>query len=124
MVKKTLEAVSTMGSRQTDGLADLRGLAKAATTTMRETSSRVDGLTHRVDSIDSARGVANPEGTGVLPAPTAAGFVSASQAAATPLLPGGAPPVAVTTVGQLKRRELDLNVMPASSSQSPTGDST
>jgi len=69
MVKQTLEAVSTMGSRQTDAealLADLRDLAEAATTTMRETSSRVDGLTHRVDSIDSARGVANPAGTGVL----------------------------------------------------------
>ena len=73
-----------MGSRQTDAealLADLRDQAEAATTTMRETSSRVYGLTRRVDSINSARGVANPAGTGVLPAPTAAGFVSASQAA-------------------------------------------
>jgi len=125
MVKETLEAVSTMGSRQTEAealLADLRDQAEAATTTMRETSSRVYGLPRRVDSINSARGVANPTSTGVLggilslPAPTAAGFVSAS------LLPGGAPPVAVTTVGQLKRRELDLNVVPASLSQSPTGD--
>ena len=39
MVKETLEAVSTMGSRQTDAEAE------AAMRTMRETSSRVYGLT-------------------------------------------------------------------------------
>ncbi|XP_066365248.1 uncharacterized protein [Miscanthus floridulus] len=72
MMQQTLDSVNSMGSRQTSAevmLDDLRTSTDAATTTLRNTSSRIDSLVTRMDSLEAPTNPGITLGPGVLGGP-------------------------------------------------------
>jgi hypothetical protein len=101
MMKQTLDSVNNMGSRQTSTevmISDLRTSADAATASLRNTSSRIDSLVMRIDSLEA------PMNPGITPGP---GIL-------------GGPPPAATAPPQ--PRMPDLHLAPGTSSRSPVMD--
>ncbi|CAD6334226.1 unnamed protein product [Miscanthus lutarioriparius] len=72
MMRPTLDSVNSMGSRQTSTevmLDDLRTSTDVATTTLRNTTSRIDSLVMRMDSLEAPTNPGSTLGPGVLGGP-------------------------------------------------------
>jgi hypothetical protein len=70
MMKQTLDSVNNMGSRETSTevmISDLCTSADAATASFRNTSSRIDSLVMRIDSLEA------PTNPGITPGPSVLG---------------------------------------------------
>lgn len=73
MMQQTLNSINSMGSHQTSTevmLDDLRTLTDTATMTLRNTTSRIDSLVTRMDSLEAPTNPRITPGPGVLGSPS------------------------------------------------------